>query len=445
MKLGKNLFMLVFGLTLLTTSCQKEDLTQTAPVDEPAAQQSLEDFTLEQVYGIPPEAMTEKVRQELYAGLTANATDQEIADLRTLMQNLQKQKSEPRNRFTFRTPGNEETISAGNPGDGFGTAVATDGNYLFAGAPEANQVHVYLDGGRGYVETQVLTPGNGAETFGSALAVSGDWLAVSAPFGPADQSGQIFVFHKEGASWVEHQILTMSGNYLLGKDVVLKDGQLAATVFTPANISSGAGINSIVVYNLNGNNWSQSTILGDGTIFFWDIDMDGNRIVGNGGHVFPSPIIGILNPKVFVYTGSGSSWSAPEELSLLPGQLLFRAVAIEGNTIVGNAASPGNLSSVFRYTGRNWSNVATVSYPPVFGQTKWLDISGSTISVSFPELDQVYLFEGSGSTWTQTGTLSPGQGGSDVFYGNNTVLAGGKIIVGAPNTSETPGMVFVYE
>ncbi|HMQ64109.1 MAG TPA: hypothetical protein PKE06_25720, partial [Flavilitoribacter sp.] len=174
-------------------------------------------------------------------------------------------------------------------------------------------------------------------------------------------------------------------------------------------------------------------------------DMDGNRIVGNGGHVFPSPIIGILNPKVFVYTGSGSSWSAPEELSLLPGQLLFRAVAIEGNTIVGNAASPGNLSSVFRYTGRNWSNVATLSYPPVFGQTKWLDISGSTISVSVPELDQVYLFEGSGSSWTQTGTLSPDAGGSDVFFGNNTVLAGGKVIVGAPNTSEVPGQVFIYE
>lgn len=117
---------------------------------------------------------------------------------------------------------------AGSVGDRFGAALATDGDWLFVGAPDATvggttmrgAVHVYRRdqggaGNWGFVRTLAPSGLAGGAQFGAALSLDGGLLAVGAPSHAAAQSwetqGAVAVFHRDqGGSgvWGQRAILT---------------------------------------------------------------------------------------------------------------------------------------------------------------------------------------------------------------------------------------------
>ena len=134
-------------------------------------------------------------------------------------------------------------------------------------------------------------------------------------------------------------------------------------------------------------------------------------------------------------------------------------IALDGDTLaVGavRASAPGAVQSgtVFVYTrsGSSWTQSATVTpNVPVdfsfFGEAVELD--GDDLAVGAPTEDRVYLFQRSGGTWTQQAVLAPPAVGQSVAFGASLALDGDTLAVGAPlHNSDTgdegAGRVFVY-
>ena len=107
--------------------------------------------------------------------------------------------------------------------DFFGNSVSVSGNTVLVGSTVDNcmagvncgSAYVYRLNGSSWVEEQKLTASDAAEfdEFGSAVSVSGDTAFVGArsdDCAAGDRCGSVYVFHFNGASWVEEQKLTAS-------------------------------------------------------------------------------------------------------------------------------------------------------------------------------------------------------------------------------------------
>ena len=123
--------------------------------------------------------------------------------------------------------------------DGFGTAVAVDGDVIAVGCPGdddgvfgAGSVYVFERFLGVWVQTaklQASAPA-AAASFGSAVDVSGDWLAVGAPFdaGASSFGGRVVLFENSGGTWVHRQDLVGPATLgRLGTAVDLDGGRLA--------------------------------------------------------------------------------------------------------------------------------------------------------------------------------------------------------------------------
>ncbi len=90
------------------------------------------------------------------------------------------------------------------PPDGFGRALAADGDLVLVGAPTLDAALFYERDARGeWRETGRLGPGGSMEEagFGSALALDGDVAVVAAP-GENEGAGAVYVFTRSGDDWI---------------------------------------------------------------------------------------------------------------------------------------------------------------------------------------------------------------------------------------------------
>ena len=109
------------------------------------------------------------------------------------------------------------TASDGAAGDGFGYGVAIDGDTAVVGAPGAEvdglfnlgAVYVFERSGDVWVQQAKLTPSDGQEKdgFGIAIALDGDTLVVGAM---AVDGGAVYVFTRTGGAWSQQAKLTAS-------------------------------------------------------------------------------------------------------------------------------------------------------------------------------------------------------------------------------------------
>lgn len=143
-------------------------------------------------------------------------------------------------------------------GAGLGYAVALSGEYALVGAPGndhgAGAAYLFRRQGASWQVAATLT-GDGSETvagadgaediqrpegFGGAVAIDGDWALVGAPGGVADlffgagfgnepAAGSAYLFHREGDSWnrVDKLAANGSGGHMFGASVVLHGDEAA--------------------------------------------------------------------------------------------------------------------------------------------------------------------------------------------------------------------------
>ncbi|WP_437761389.1 FG-GAP repeat protein [Sorangium sp. So ce281] len=383
------------------------------------------------------------------------------------------------------------------PGDGtansfFGRSVAISGDTAVVGADRTTTtvggslrnnggVYVFTRSGSTWTQQARLTcpdPGlDGCGWLGYSVAISGDTIAASAPAksgtGGASAVGAVYVFVGSGSSWTLEQKLNAShavASDSFGWSVALDGDTLVASSHYHDHSVSNDG--AAWVFTRSGSTWTeQQELIPDDAAqsdeFGYSVAISGDSIVvGSPLDDAPSSNQG----SAYVFVRSGSSWTQQAKLVKFgtgSGTFFGESVAISGDTVLVGASNywnPSNTSGaayVFVRSGSSWTgqqvlaptgaaaydafgiSVAIQGDRAVIGAT-----GGDAASVS--NTGSAYVFERSGSSWTQQQELFASDGASYDNFGNSVALDGDTVVVGAHSdddfgSSSGSAYVFVLE
>ncbi len=290
-----------------------------------------------------------------------------------------------------------------------------------------------------------------------ALSADGNTLAVGA-FGEdssatsingkqgdnsASDSGAVYVFSRTGSTWTQQAYVKASNTGVddeFGTSVALSaDGNtLAVGAFREGSSATGLNDNqdnnsatdsgAVYVFSRSGSTWTQQAYVkasntGAGDSFGYGIALsaDGNTLAV-GAHREGNSATGMSSNQaensalasgaVYVFNRSGSTWTQQAYLKASnsgAGDYFGGSVAlsVDGNTLaVGANQEDSNATGM---NGKQSNNSA--------------EASGA-----------VYIFNRSGSSWTQQAYVKASNSGADKYFGISVALsaAGSTLAVGAP-------------
>lgn len=359
----------------------------------------------------------------------------------------------------------------------FGSSVSASGSTLLIGGESARSVspfvtgaaYILQQGGTGWLQEVRLTPPapptGQSRSFGSSVALDGDTAVVGADR-IDNPTGGAYVYTRGGGTWPLQAVLTASSPIGLGWSAALQ-GDVLALGTGPA-----AAPGTVQIFSRSGVDWTAQVALQasdgmNGDEFGTTLAMDaGTLLVGA-----PGEDVGIEQDAgaVYVYTQSGSTWTQQAKLiAPIPagGNGFGVAVALAGdtavigaNTEIGEVANPGTRGAAYVYlrTGTSWSLQSVLTpqglSPGSFGRAVSVSVSGDRAVIGAPysgdvtSNGRVYVFNRSGSTWTQALQLQgPPQTGyhpdSDQF-GMSVAVRGEQAMIGATADGST-GAVFLF-
>ena len=218
------------------------------------------------------------------------------------------------------------TDSGGVDGDEFGAAVAIDGAVLAVGAPadaDEGSVFVYenIDG----VWTQVtkLTASDGGPdlAFGTSVAILGRVLVVGAPdrtTGAGKPSGSVYVFEHNGTSWVESQKLQKTNpqeDEDFGYSVAISPSTIA--VGAANDDAAGTLSGAVYIFEREGNSWVQKQRLvasdaaqSSSAQLGWSVDIYGDTLIA--GAPFSDQCTGTDCGSIYVFENVNGDWEESE-------------------------------------------------------------------------------------------------------------------------------------
>lgn len=290
--------------------------------------------------------------------------------------------------------------------DWFGSSVACDGTTMLVGATQEDSSAIGVNGSEGpaaledsgaayvFVRTgstwasqayiKASNPGAG-DHFGGAVALSGDTIAVSAYSedssavgvngsqvnNGATDSGAVYIFVRSGGTWTQQAYIKASNtdpNDNFGVAVALHGDTLAVGAWNERSLSTG----------VNGDQSDNSAAL-----------------TGNGAGA------------VYVFARSGTTWTQQSYLKASnadAGDGFGNCVALHGDTLaVGAPMESGGAQGI--------------------GGDESDDSAGAS--------GAVYVFERTGSTWTQSAYIKASNAAAGDVFGVRVALSLDTLIVGA--------------
>ena len=367
-----------------------------------------------------------------------------------------------------------ETQILSNPsGDAADLAgvVAIDGDLAIVGADRADPGGVSA-AGEAYIfrrvagtwqfeqQLQAPTPQNSAN-FGYAVGLSGDTAVVSAWYedilGANDNLGAAYVFVRSSGAWAFQQKLA-GGSGLLGNNFgssVSIDGDTIAIGAQVDDVDLKVDQGSVFVYRRSGSTWSEETILrawdGDGGEYFGNaVDLDGDRIAVGAAQEDFAP--GFNQGAVYTFNRSGTTWSAGTKL--VPddpdtADYFGSCVSLDGDRMVVGAwgwdvgtTSAAGAAYVFDKSGSTWTQTQRLVAPDgganhefgracaldgdlvIVGAPKWKNPLGLTVGAG-------YSFEFDGATWSNTAQLVGSESANNDLFGQHVALQGTELLFGS--------------
>ncbi|HEX7312418.1 MAG TPA: Calx-beta domain-containing protein [Pyrinomonadaceae bacterium] len=361
--------------------------------------------------------------------------------------------------------------------DRLGYSVAVYGDTAVVGAPEddANQfqnrgsAYVYVRANGAWTQQQKLLvpdPTIG-DRFGTSVAINGDTIVVGSPNHDTpngDDVGAAFVFVRTGSTWTFQQKLMATGGVggdWFGQSVALDGDTAVVGAIFDGNNGTAANQGAAYVFTRAGAAWTQRAVLRGSDSNFSDwfgaaVSISGNTIAV-GAPIAETPVKG----AAFVFTGAGATWTQQQKLPLpsdLGGADDFGAsISVSGDTVVvgarlndhGTGASGSSnqgAAYVFQRSGTTWTQQQKLTATDAglgdeFGQS--VAVEGNTVVVgartdSFGTSPNVALNQGSayvftrgGSAWTQAQKLSAFDGAAQDQFGWAVALSGSTAVVGA--------------
>ena len=278
----------------------------------------------------------------------------------------------------------------GNPvGQDFGTAVAVSGNTIIAGMhaivpdfppgakPAGGFAVVYTLAGKGaWGKQQTLTgpPTTSSDGFGDAIALEGD-TAVMGARDSNGRAGGVWVFKRTGATWAAELCVCGSGITslltasdaksldLFGNSVALSGDTLI--VGAPGRLLNGPGTRDpgkAYVFTRTSGIWSQQAKLLPANFQATDLGravaISGDVAVVVSTNLDPS-VPSALQPTAHIFVRSTNLW--PEQTTLdLPLTASIVPIAIDAGTLVAGSPYDGQSGTVSVY---QISNVSLLSNP----------------------------------------------------------------------------------
>lgn len=351
--------------------------------------------------------------------------------------------------------------------DGFGSAVALEGDTAVIGAPKISgnpsglqspgAAYVYLFSNGSWSQQAKLTADDGVngDEFGIAVALSGDTILVGAHL--AGDNGAVYAFTRSGGVWTQQAKLTASdGAAGDGFGYAVAVAGDTAVIGAYEDDDSGSNAGSAYIFSRTGSAWSQAAKLVPGDL------TGGNRFgtaVSLGGDIalIGAPFQSSSTGAVYAYVGSGSSWSQQAKLTASDGaalDLFGHALALSEDTAVIGAyqdddnGSNSGSAYIFRRVGGSWSQEAKLvgsdtAAGDEFGRS--VAIAGDTAVVGAGNHDHAglnnsgaaYLFTRSGGSWLERAKLVAADPAlADQFGRDGVAVAGETAVVGSKNDDD---------
>lgn len=362
----------------------------------------------------------------------------------------------------------ELTAQEGATADQFGFSVAVDKDTAVVGVPfkdigaasARGSVYVFKRSGSTWQQQAELlaSDGTGGDRFGYSVAIDGDTLAVGAQTDASFQ-GSVYIFTRSSNTWTQRtKILAVDGQGLdlFGSSVALSGNTLV--IGAPLDeTTGGTDTGSAYVFTGSGATWTQQTILraieeANGDQFGLDVDIDGDtiavgaRFVDNGANT--------QQGAAYIFTRTGTSWF--EQSRILPrdgasDDHFGESVSLSRNTLavgspfhnVGTNANQGKVY-LFNRTGSIWSQAQALTASDgaaddTFGISVALQNDALVIGASGDDFastnaqGSAYVFFRSGATWTETQKLFALDGATNDNYGNAVAFDDRTFLIGATN------------
>lgn len=168
-----------------------------------------------------------------------------------------------------------------------GLTVAIDGTTLVTGAfnpsdgTDPGDVVVFQASDSGWVETQRIVPADSSafDGFGSAVALDGDTLLVGARYWGEGDQGAIYVFENVSGTWEEKGIITITGSLELGAALAIDGTRAVASADYTVNGDSWGS--AYVLERDQGGTWASVATLTSpgGDRFGYSVAIEGDRVV----------------------------------------------------------------------------------------------------------------------------------------------------------------------
>jgi|MDSW01.3.fsa_nt_gb hypothetical protein len=277
-------------------------------------------------------------------------------------------------------------LDGGTPASGgaasLGESVATNGDFVVAGAPGERAVYIYKENGAGgWPQVQKIgRPGRNG--FGSVLAISGNRLIVG-----AQRSALIFHYDTGKAIWEEVETFTSS---LVGSGFgssVAIDGD-SALVGSPAEVYMGEEAGAAHLFRWNGTTWEYDSAFHDdgvaaGEEFGHAVATAGTTLLVSASRVD----LGGGAGKAFVFENKNDVWNEPQELTaqdtLLSGEFGWSLALESDRAVVSDNYYDGccgdvGRAYVFTRNANGWQKAATLGA----SDSEFWDLLGSSTALS---------------------------------------------------------------
>jgi hypothetical protein len=343
----------------------------------------------------------------------------------------------------------------------FGTAVAIEGGTAAVGAPDNDNgaVYTFNQVGTNWFQAQKITmPGTVVpfDGFGRAVAMDGNTLAVGQPIGLTFLSGQVYVFTRVGTNFIFQQTLvgnvSQTGGF--GSTVDVSGSTLVTGDPTESSIEVSSG--AIYVFQRFGTNWVQQAFLKPNIVnpnvnFGSSVAIDGDTVIAG------APLQGNRTQgAVYIFVRTGTNWvqqALLQPLDLTIGAAFGTDVAIQGNLAVVGAPGQnigglhGGAVYIYLRTGTMWNLVQTlVSQPNAdtleFGSSVAIDNGTIVVGAEAKTVNgqgfagAVDLYVLNGTNWVFAQEVTATDPRQSAFFGRVVDISSGNIIVGAPFDSE---------
>jgi hypothetical protein len=257
-----------------------------------------------------------------------------------------------------------------------------------------------------------------------------------------------------GYAWGSASSQLVQGSGTVAQDYFGQSGDISGNtaIFgaSYATINSQNDAGAAFVFTRSGSTWSQQQKLtasdaGDGDYFGQDVSIDGNTVVVGAPYEdqgYPSYYqVG----AIYVYTRSGTTWSQQaKKVPSDPQQYGYfgTSVDMDSGTIAAGAINYSNNSGqgavyIFTGSGSSWSQQTKIlgeASGDYFGQD--VSVDGDNLLVGAPYAGTggaAFVYTRSGTTWTLEQKLTASNASASDHFGWTLAIDGDNLIVGAPN------------